>query len=383
MVNTYRKQSGVVSLFVVIFATLLMTVVTVSFVKIMISSQQQATVNDLSQSANDSALAGVEDSKRAILRLQSLCDSDPSSAACTDARSKLDSLSCNVATGSLSDVAPLAPIGNEVPVQTGSATNSLDQAYTCTKVDLNTVDYKGSLLKNEQKIIPLRGVGDFDTIKIQWFSDRDIYPSTAVNRQSATATDPSPMITESAWVSNRPPILRVQQINIKSSSDLNSFDSDSGNSNTVFLYPTDTVGNPVFVFKDRDIRRDLTSSGIISSSCVASLATGGYACSTQLTMPTIINANNKTAFLRLSAIYNKANYRITLFNGVSPVEFKEVQPSIDSTGRANDLYRRVQARVELSTDFVYPNAAVYTHDTFCKDFLITDDSADYNNNCTP
>ncbi len=54
--------------------------------------------------------------------------------------------------------------------------------------------------------------------------------------------------------------------------------------------------------------------------------------------------------------------------------FNGVQPVIDVTGRANNMFRRVLARVELSGSFVYPEAAVDMKNDLCKNFSVTDTS---------
>jgi hypothetical protein len=67
------------------------------------------------------------------------------------------------------------------------------------------------------------------------------------------------------------------------------------------------------------------------------------------------------------------------------VPFDRVQPEVDSTGRANDMFRRVKTRVEFKSDFIYPEAAVDIGGDLCKNFIITDKDTDYvdNSTCTP
>jgi hypothetical protein len=75
---------------------------------------------------------------------------------------------------------------------------------------------------------------------------------------------------------------------------------------------------------------------------------------------------------------------VTLLSGATQAQFDNVQPSIDSTGRANDLFRRVSTRVSLTdSNFLYPDAAVDVTGNFCKNFVVTDKTTDYVNSCTP
>ena len=377
--SNYQKEHGAVSLFVVLFSALLITVITVSFLRIMVRDQQQASTVDLSQSAYDSAQAGVEDGKRALLRYQNICSSG---GDCSGAATMIDSSTCN---GGLAGLGIAS--GQEVKVQE-STNNSLDQAYTCVKMQLETADYLGVLPADSSKVIPLStGGAAFNTVTLEWFSSADLpVGSTAVS--VPTVLSGTALLNQASWAPNRPSILRTQLMQFGSSFSLNDFDSynasSQSNASTLFLYPSQRVGN-AYSFTARDIRKSPTSQSLTTIQCQTTLSAGGYACSAVLTLPDPIGgAASRTAFLRLSALYNKTNYRVTLSNSGTAVPFAGVQPQIDSTGRANNLFRRVQSRVEMTDpNFPYPDAAVDVSGNFCKDFTITDNVAGYSATCTP
>jgi hypothetical protein len=117
--------------------------------------------------------------------------------------------------------------------------------------------------------------------------------------------------------------------------------------------------------------------------CVSNLSAGGYACTVTITLPQAVGQSDDTrnAYLRLTPLYNATHFRVTLGQGAL---FDGVQPSIDSTGRANQQYRRVDSRVDLiDTSFPFPEATVDLSGNLCKDFTITDAASDFKTNCTP
>lgn len=386
MIINNIKQYGAVSLFIVVFSTLLITVVTVGFISIMVQEQQQASTTDLSQSAYDSAQAGVEDAKRALLYYQNVCGGSDTTK-CTQAikDSFSSTASCNDVVKNLTDVGIL---NEEIAVQTNGVGNALDQAYTCVKVNLQTDDYVGVLGQDTSKFIPLIGVSDFNTIHIEWFSVKDLQgATTSVNVPSFSLG--SPLLSQSNWTSlaspNRPSIMRAQfiQFSNKNGFSLSDFDSNTANAsnNTLFLYPSNIVDSSKSF--GSDVRQ--TTKNITQIHCEPSLVSLVYSCSATIKLPATIKVGDNTAYLKITVLYKKTNYRITLINDVTPVRFNAVQPSVDSTGRANDLFRRVQSRVELTdANFPYPEAAIDITGNLCKDFIVTDSIDDYlNNNCTP
>lgn len=380
IINKLNKQRGSASLFVVIFAALLITIIVVSFIRIMVNDQQQATATDLAQSAYDSSQAGVEDSKRALLWYQTVC-STGTATECASAKAIISSADCNAAVSQLEGVVTTTD-NSEVKVQTKvELTNKLDQAYTCTKIVVDTPDFVGSISNSESKIIPLISNLPFNTVQVEWFNMKDLTSSTSTSITFNGSTLP----LSNPWAinasTNNPPIMRTQiiQTNKSAGFTLGEFDSSTTNakSNTLFLYPRST-GISSFSMSS-DVRR--SPNGPTAIRCSGTVSSGGFLCTATLT---VSSSATYDSLLRLTTLYGKANFRIKLFNSGSPVLFSGVQPSIDSTGRANDLYKRVQTRVEMDdSSFAYPEAAVDVTGNFCKNFFVTDIASESITSCTP
>ena len=386
------KQPGGVSLFVVIFAMLLFTIITVGFIRLMVQNQAQASATNLSEGANDAAQTGVEDGKRAIVAyLKQGCETS-SSTACTAFNDPATGAGVNCQTAITSMLGAGMFNNGEVKVENASGMN---EAYTCVKVLMNTPDYVGQLKSaGDSVVVPLLSDTPFDTVKINWYKSTDTGAGT-------TTTVPAALFPLRAdWSSSlhAPPILESQLMQVPNgrfnmpSDTQNDLKAPSGDAEAMLLYPStapqgaatltdNALGNPTAVHCD-----------------AANLKTGGYACSATFRVPAPVGGgvSNRYALMRLSSYYAGAHFQVELANGCTPeapgcpaVNFKGVEPSIDSTGRAGDILSRVITRVVLlSPNYEYPNAAVSTEGQFCKTFSITDNPADYNadpnaTGCTP
>jgi len=389
------KQQGVVSLFVVIFAALLMTVVTVGFIQLMVRDQQQATSSDLSQSAYDSAQAGVEDAKRLLLLDQSCRNGTAApSVNCIAVANALTPAAGESETScdTLSRAGIVDGNANETIIQQSDGDNAsrLDQAYTCVKVVVNTDDYKGEMDVNQSDIVSIAGAGTFDSVELSWFSREDLSSSTTSPTIGFPTTGANVSLPPvgSQWQMNYPALMRTQLMQLGTGFKLTDFDTsqpgNKSNANTLFLYPSATG----LVEKDfaLDARRS-NQSAPQQIACNSSFVDGEYACKVTLKLPNPIDGNvaQRNAYLRLSALYNGAHYSLKLKNGNDYVKFNGVQPQVDSTGRANDMFRRVKARIELKGDFTYPEAAIDLQGSLCKNFTITDTEDGYEGTttCTP
>lgn len=391
----HNKESGAVSLFVVVFAMLLITIVTISFLRLMLRDQQQASTNDLSQSAYDSAQAGVEDAKRALILYRTVCNGGDVSA-CNAEQAIVNSTDCNKGLQHVINTASTDEV--TIQQQQSAGDTLLNQAYTCVKISLQTDDYLGTLTANSSKIVPLISTGPFSSVIVQWYTTSDSGTAGAnidlaplpPQQDSGTLKAIWPLLAQSSWPTNRPSLMRTQLMQFGSSFTLDSFDATvngTSNANTIFLYPTGKTnvadGTQDTVNFSSDVR-GVSGGAPQPVHCSGNLSGGGYACSVKLNLPLPVGnsdvSQTRNAYLRLTSLYGATHFRVSMVG----TQFNAVQPSIDSTGRANDLYRRVSTRVDLvDTNFPFPDASVNVSGNLCKDFLVTDDSSIFSSACTP
>lgn len=385
-----QAERGAVSLFIVIFTALLITTITVAFVRTMIQNQQQATANDLSKSALDSAQAGVEDAKRLIVYYRQHCASATATTECQKLADLMKGDRCNTL-----QQAGIASGDKEVIIKQSEGDEALQQAYTCVKVLLNTIDFIGTVSPDASRIIPLDADGVFNQVTVEWYSQEDLQGALADDGSSNEAKidlynglEQSPSLPKlSEWPKTRPALLRAQLVQFNGDFALSDFDKTTDskmNTASLFLMPS-LAGSNTINFSDdfRQTQGSLNPEQIACNKDFSATSSGGqYACKVTINLPIAVNADDNMsrsrAYLRIGEFYNSnTTFRVTLSSTTSgPVRFRGIQPIVDSTGRANDFFRRVSSRIELGSSVPYVENAVDITNNLCKAFLVTDTSYD-------
>ncbi len=354
------REQGATALIVVIFSILLLATISLGFMRLVIQDQNRSVDSELSRGAYDSALAGVEDGKRVLEACQ--LGNAPACAAIT-------ADTCTT----VSDVGLVSLQNHEVKLNTKVGTtsaDSYDQAYTCVKITPDTPDYQGTLAQGDSRVIPLDTTGSFNTLSLLWFKKAGVIPTIPGGASLAL-----PKL--SAWASTTPPLMRVQLMMYqKNGYKVVDFGSSSttgtAGTNTLYLYPK-TNGSTGAQFAI-DGRSNTGNVNVIVSTKCDNTRDTIYFCKIDLKLPQTVtaatSASGYTAYLRVTSLYGSSDFSVQ----PSGTNFASVQPSIDSTGRASDIFSRVNARVERINQAdaqLYPRATLDVTSNICKVFGVT------------
>ena len=442
-VRPVKTRKGAAAFYIVIFTTTLLGVVTLSFVRIMLAEAARTNNYSLSQSAYNSALAGIEDAKIVLLRYQncietgSYADATGSNKDCTKYKKLFEKATADPddtsrPTLDCDKVGELLH-GNmsktETLIQTNkSNSGTVDQAYTCVRVSIYTDDFLAVLGDDFQtKLVPLRTISSstqrsINRIQVQWFSDENYREVTKNNildttsysgfyKNASLASDLTGTLSSNSSDYNKdknqkygnafsskaivPPALQLTMIQTseKGFTMENFYTASSSQTNrgTLLLRPTSDTSIKSSHGIDDNNHSNMLPKNSLAYSANKSFNTpidvyceptkpnsgidntwGDYACSADFYVPDPIGGSRdmNTAFLVLNMPYDSPQTDVSVKmyhceNDNDPVssckalDFANVQPMVDSTGRANDLFRRVEARIELAdTSFPIANYAL-------------------------
>lgn len=361
--STQSSQAGFVSIFTVIFFIILITVLTVGFLRIVGDEQRQSADNDLTASALASAEAGVEDAKRALLLYKSTGDPDLKAA--------FDAKQCNTLS--------TPTVANKIKANQGALSadkTSFLQSYTCVTVQLNTDDFQNTAIKGKSELIPLdSGGASFDSIKLSWHSANE----EGVPQNLAFS---SLLPDVAAWQQNGfPAFMRMEVIAVPSSFKLSDVNN---NAKTAYLVPGGNNGQPTLDLNGYDGRspddqtlRQKSTPFLVKCDKNAQ----PFVCNLTVNLTGGLAPAGQKLYLRLTSIYSNTHFSVSLQQAGGTVPLYQVQPIVDSTGQANDVFRRIQARVNFSNPTL-PEFSLESGDDICKDFEVSSNAADYKDNGT-
>ncbi len=410
-----KTKRGATSIYAVIFLTLMFGIITMSFVRIIINESISTVNADLYKSAYDSAMAGVEDAKIAVLKYHDCISQGYTaneSASVSSCPRIIYEMQQGIATNSCDTVAKV--LGREegkentqystIIQETQSTSNKgsssyMEQAYTCVKITEETDDYLTTLsAADSTRIIPLHSanLADINAIEFSWYSDVNARSnsanymidsgSTSTKLKDNSQTYAPPVVTFEIFQtdsSNGEPDYSVGELSVNNS-------KSTGTDHAMLVFEPRPLsggsGNKNIVAASSVLdHSDKHNNDLIITDCKVGEK---YACTTTIMLPPTYNGTPRaaaTTFLKVSLPYQRPSTDISIslcknWNGSENkcdgyTTLTGVQAAIDSTGRANDLYRRVEARVELvDLYYPYPEYAIYLGGTnkTDKSYWVTD-----------
>ena len=386
-----KFRKGAASFYIVAISTLILLIVAMSFAAVIISEVTRTSNDDLSQSAYDSALAGVEDAKLAFYNYQNCKANSDSSPDCAQIIQVIEEgESCDMVANALGRSVE-ADLG--VVVEEG-ASNNMAQAYTCVKFTDVLTDYRSTLsASNMIKVMRAKfdnGVkaSSIKRVRVSWYKSVDqVFNYNNFDGSGPKVVFPGMTTTPLAT----PPTISVTGLQTANEFALSDFDVTRGNATDkwmTYLVPMDnqddasksvsgnyygtTYNNGVnligknALLKSNDKTKENLPYGVFCDEKAGS----EFACSAEFELPDAYGGarSDETFIFVVGLPYGgpPTDFAIEFFcgngevcgsdsekasDGGSRVALKGVQLQVDSTGRANDLFRRIETRLEDSNDF--------------------------------
>lgn len=360
------NQEGAVSIISVVIFITIITIVVSAYLVSAISQQRTAVNFDMGTRAYYAAESGVQDMVRYAAQTPTV---DPTKDDCLPLKGGAES----------------GQLGNE----------DYGVTYTCQIVSSKPTEITGQARPNEVtamfRLSPGASVGATPKLVIKWSSSTSL-ASTSVSPGGAPPetlvprTDGSKVLPQlTNWKnSNGQAYHAMIRLNVVSHPKTGPFGSSAIKQHVIFLNPASTA-EPATITQDSD---SVGSEGRITNArCVESSgATAGYSCEMSIDLKDY-KFDDDSVYVRVGALYRPTNFSVQLMeNPTTPVSLINAQATIDVTGRAKDVYRRVKQTFPIKGGYFEdrgPDAAVVAGEGICKLFSITNDPSNFSSNCDP
>jgi hypothetical protein len=341
-------QRGFASIVIAMVLVLVLSLLTVGFAELMRHEQRSALDKQLSGQAYYAAESGINDAAAAI-----------------SVNPTLRKDTCGPTAG------PSSPLpSNVVGTRTGSS-------YPCLLINPTPLTLEYAVGTGQAKIAEMQGVDSagnpkaVGSIIVSWEDSGGAtnFVPAAGNRCNGNATNTFlPISAPSGPTWNYTGVLRTQIVPIH---DLNR-DALTNATFTAFLCPLAGSGTPTSVPYGDDTGQN--GGGVISGACKTGTANARY-CNMRITG---LGALNESTFiLALRSIYNPTTVTIKLFGAdaaSTPLNIALAQVLVDSTGKAQNVLKRVQVRIPAHNGYAVPDDGTQAMDSICKQLQLTPES---------
>ncbi len=431
--ETKHKKQGAASFYMVIVCALLFGVIAAGFITLMVSEMSKSSENNLSQSAYDSAIVGIEDMKILIKQYNEAMAKEAREQ--TDKEKQIIKMINDYTTSeakkgdciNFNDYElGFAKTGDgDIYVQekADGSGQTTTQAYTCISLDPFPKDYLATLSSESPlRLIPLQakdGNASIQSVKISWYSSDNLAGQSTnfINDINTTTKNINFGPDNNGNEASNPPVLVASVYQTGANINLDDFASSNisnqTNRGTLWLVPSSANDNPKYtdvalsnyysswgsygtgnsttekgrttiinskaLVDSNNHNPGITHDGFpvrcASNDDINNNSQLSYLCSVEIILPSPINSISRsdergTFLLALALPYGQpmTDIRVEMADSNSwdaahgsyiAKEFDKVQIVVDSTGRANDVFQRVESRVEsFNSDFPFPDYAL-------------------------
>lgn len=331
--NFSKNQKGFVSIVVTMIIMIVLSLIVIGFAKLVRRDQRQALDKQLNTQAFYAAETGVNDATKVI---KDALATDPSGA-------------------SLVEKTDCAPGGAYATSNIVDSDTNL--SYSCLLVDPSprSLEYSNVDTTNSTVVpVSLKSGQTIDELTIGWQAKDG---NTNFNCPGNAPGYPALHSAGAGGWTCGTGILRVDLTPFNGAQSRSSLSSSNM---TRFLYPLPAGLNSVAYGAN-------TQPDTVEVKCDASA-------SPRYCVMTFDNVNSQVAYLRLKSIYVASSVSITCTTvSGATCEMVGTQAHIDSTGKANDVLRRIQVRLPLRTTGILPENAISTTDSICKRYVVVND----------